>query len=241
MRYLRILTVGAMAASAAALFAATPASATIVLCGNNLAPPNLSQPCPQGDNVLFNNGTQQGTSVFGHTQGGTLVEFTGNTTANDNIIVANGGQAKITGTLNLTTNAANDTYLLTNFFFDLANDATFNNVEFAVQGGNASTVTITAIDNAGDIFSFANLAVPNGNAFFNLVGIDGQSIKSVNVDFNGSAGIIDASQFRLDEITPVTTAVPEPATWAMLLFGFGAIGSMLRRRKTLDTKRLRLA
>jgi hypothetical protein len=27
-------------------------------------------------------------------------------------------------------------------------------------------------------------------------------------------------------------AVPEPATWAMILFGFGAIGSALRRRKS---------
>jgi hypothetical protein len=27
-------------------------------------------------------------------------------------------------------------------------------------------------------------------------------------------------------------AVPEPATWAMLIFGFGLIGSAMRRRKT---------
>jgi hypothetical protein len=32
----------------------------------------------------------------------------------------------------------------------------------------------------------------------------------------------------------VTTAVPEPATWAMMLMGFGAIGFGLRRRKQME-------
>ena len=37
-------------------------------------------------------------------------------------------------------------------------------------------------------------------------------------------------------------AVPEPATWAMMLFGFGAVGFSLRRRKTnASAKRIRLA
>ena len=31
--------------------------------------------------------------------------------------------------------------------------------------------------------------------------------------------------------TPSSAAVPEPATWAMMLFGFGAIGFTLRRQK----------
>jgi PEP-CTERM motif-containing protein len=34
----------------------------------------------------------------------------------------------------------------------------------------------------------------------------------------------------LDNIT-ITQAVPEPATWAMMLLGFGAIGFAMRRRK----------
>jgi hypothetical protein len=32
-------------------------------------------------------------------------------------------------------------------------------------------------------------------------------------------------------IDNVVAAVPEPATWAMMLIGFGGIGSALRRRK----------
>lgn len=38
------------------------------------------------------------------------------------------------------------------------------------------------------------------------------------------------------------TAVPEPGTWAMMLFGFGAIGFAMRRRKpTAQNTRLRIA
>ena len=35
-------------------------------------------------------------------------------------------------------------------------------------------------------------------------------------------------------ITQVAAAVPEPATWAMMLLGFGAIGFALRRRKPAE-------
>jgi PEP-CTERM motif len=30
---------------------------------------------------------------------------------------------------------------------------------------------------------------------------------------------------------PNTAAVPEPATWAMMLFGFGLVGSAMRRSR----------
>jgi hypothetical protein len=33
------------------------------------------------------------------------------------------------------------------------------------------------------------------------------------------------------ELVPVTSAVPEPGTWAMMLMGFGLIGWRLRRRR----------
>src|SRR5690606_2120681 len=41
---------------------------------------------------------------------------------------------------------------------------------------------------------------------------------------NNDTGVMEGS------IT-IEQAVPEPATWAMMLFGFGAIGFALRRRK----------
>ena len=42
------------------------------------------------------------------------------------------------------------------------------------------------------------------------------------IQITGGAGIVNSS---------IAAAVPEPSTWAMMLFGFGAMGVALRRRK----------
>src|SRR5690606_10389292 len=36
--------------------------------------------------------------------------------------------------------------------------------------------------------------------------------------------------------TPITSAVPEPATWALMILGFGAVGMGMRRRKAATVK-----
>lgn len=46
------------------------------------------------------------------------------------------------------------------------------------------------------------------------------------LDFRGLG--VTAADFGVDRVYAV--AVPEPATWAMMIFGFGAIGSVARRR-----------
>ena len=38
-----------------------------------------------------------------------------------------------------------------------------------------------------------------------------------------------------------TPPVPEPSTWAMMLFGFGALGFAMRRRRGKETLRFRYA
>ena len=38
----------------------------------------------------------------------------------------------------------------------------------------------------------------------------------------------------LDNVS-LTAAVPEPATWGMMIVGFGAMGATLRRRRTATT------
>jgi len=45
-------------------------------------------------------------------------------------------------------------------------------------------------------------------------------------------GTSDSLGGYLDNIQ-ISTAIPEPATWAMMLFGFGGLGALLRRRRSL--------
>jgi len=71
---------------------------------------------------------------------------------------------------------------------------------------NAGTTTITRTLNAG----------PGGFSF--LIG-GGVNVADYQLTLNVSAP------------TPPTTAVPEPATWAMMIGGFGLVGGAMRRRR----------
>lgn len=52
-------------------------------------------------------------------------------------------------------------------------------------------------------------------------------------DTLGTFGIIDGSTLQGLTFRPIGAPVPEPATWAMMLLGFGAIGFSIRRTKAV--------
>jgi hypothetical protein len=57
-------------------------------------------------------------------------------------------------------------------------------------------------------------------------------------DLGGQAGILSAvfsSTQAAFEIDDLASAVPEPATWGMMILGFGIVGSQLRRRRSTKT------
>jgi hypothetical protein len=41
----------------------------------------------------------------------------------------------------------------------------------------------------------------------------------------------DYAALRTIVVNPLVAAVPEPGTWGMMIFGFGVVGSALRRRR----------
>lgn len=184
----------------------------------------------QGANVLFNSGTQTGTTVNGQTQLGTNVLFTGTTLGGGNTLIAEGGQARVEGDLNTLTPNPNDTLLLTSLNFSLAGGSTFNNLEFNVFGGTATSATFLITDNQGDVTPFT-VSLGNGQNFVAFQGINGQSIASVSATFAGG-GVGDIRQIRLDQAS--VAAVPEPATWALMVLGFFGLGFMGTRRKTMQ-------
>ena len=127
----------------------------------------------------------------------------------------------------------------------------------AVQGGGSATFNFLApvsafqfdwgsIDSYNTLSFFSSLGgdvVIPGSDFTNTPANGNQVAAGTNGLFTvtGAAGEVFTSvtfassqnSFEVDNLAAVS-AVPEPATWAMMLIGFGAIGvSMRRRRATL--------
>ncbi len=58
----------------------------------------------------------------------------------------------------------------------------------------------------------------------------GKTQYTVNYNFKNNGLAQDQVRFQ---ITSISSAVPEPATWAMMITGFGLAGAAIRRRRTV--------
>jgi len=190
---------------------AAPAAATITITTN--------QGAVQGDNILFSGSDVDGPSIIGATQNGYQLTFS--TLTGQTLTTPAQGQARIepvNSSLNSLNIAATD-------------GGTFDFIEFNLFNGGTTPVTVTGIDQSGTAFSFTFGDDPgenlNGENFFVAMTDAAQSIRSIS--FTGSA-FTDIRQIRVGPNAAIS-AVPEPATWAMMLLGFGGIGVSLRRRR----------
>jgi len=97
------------------------------------------------------------------------------------------------------------------------------------DGGTSGT-----FDLSGSGFVLEYYAVKYGNEFtlYEYLGTDGTGSWVTN----GKNGVSHIAFFGSPG-----TAVPEPATWAMMLLGFGAAGTALRRSRRKDSKLLQIA
>ena len=119
----------------------------------------------------------------------------------------------------------------------------------AVNGYTFQTITgITGSFNGSNITGLAN--VTGSNNQFYLTGpffLDGNGLgfstaagSAVNLFVtNGTGYRVNAGGLSTGLVTAsasaVTAAVPEPATWAMMLLGFGGIGFAMRHRSKVRT------
>ena len=95
--------------------------------------------------------------------------------------------------------------------------AAFNGFVLRVLSGPALT---NATIDAASTFSSISATVTNGDLFLNYSGVQGTSN-----DTNTS----------IIRFTGFSAAVPEPATWGLMVFGFGMIGAAARSRKIKTT------
>jgi hypothetical protein len=104
------------------------------------------------------------------------------------------------------------------------------NSDLVASGSTVGTYTGNAFALAGvfnvpgstpiDIGSSASLLVPTGATELFLGFADASGFNGLSGDYSDNAGSLT-----------VTAAVPEPSTWAMMIFGFFGLGFMAYRRK----------
>lgn len=146
-----------------------------------------------------------------------------------------------TGNINTNTNG-NSSYLLAQNAYNAVFDPnivlnplfTVDSSQFLPGGGQF-------IDNGDGTYRF-NLDDSIMLDFFAVKGGNSFTL------FEYLGGLDNTYNFTSDNLSHVTFfgtqgvgAVPEPATWAMMLIGFGVIGSSMRRRKAVSSKLLQLA
>jgi hypothetical protein len=149
-----------------------------------------------------------------------------------------------------TGNIANEPSPSTVLFFLDSNSATLNDpagfttgFSFFYTSSTAATVNVwSGLNATGTLLGQITVVAQfNGN---NCTGDPTGGFcnwTAAGVTFNGVAMSIDfggtANQTAYDNITfgsdkPGTPGVPEPASWALMLAGFGLVGGSLRRRQT---------
>ena len=100
------------------------------------------------------------------------------------------------------------------------------------DGATYTAVVGATTDRLGLVYGPAANATADGYAGGQLL----TTKPAFNANSNCTTGICDAN-FRFTSSGATGGAVPEPATWAMLLLGFGAVGYALRRGRGVRVAR----
>jgi len=188
--------------------AASPLNAAIHIFNS----PGSVQP---SENLQFD-GSATGQTVLGTTNGtDTSVTFRSLVSGVD-LTSSSQGQARLSA----------DGGALDSLRFFLTGGQSFGDVEFNLHNAASDTsqVTVTFLGSFGS--ETRTFDLKNGSNWFAASTDNGDRISAVLFDTNGS-GVGDLRQVRLGAFT----AVPEPASWALLLGGFGILGLATRRQK----------
>jgi hypothetical protein len=174
-------------------------------------------------NILFQTQQTDVTSAIGFGNGaGTpeLITFTSTNPFNTNA----SGQAVISGGTSTP---------LTNVTFTASGSALpdgFSTFLVDIQVGQANTATqVTFSDFNSTVVGQTVFDLGLGANFFLITASNGQTLLNGTATFDGSVGSFE--QVRVD-LAGVTTAVPEPSTWAMMILGFMGVGFMAYRRRS---------
>lgn len=109
-------------------------------------------------------------------------------------------------------------------------DTLADNVTFTMGSSDAgSTVDARAFDISGNLTGSTTITMGSGYNIYNLAGLG--TFKGLTFLNNNDNSGVRFQNFSFNSVAGGGGAVPEPATWAMMLTGFGAMGVYLRRRR----------
>ena len=102
---------------------------------------------------------------------------------------------------------------------------------FSLDWGSIDAYNYIDVFYAGGMQTFSGALIPPANGNQSLPATN----QRVNFAFNGPLNVSSIAfrstqnSFEFDNVA-INSAVPEPGTWAMMIFGFAAIGGAMRRR-----------
>ena len=225
-------------AAAATIAIASPAFADVA---------SVSASSVQGVLVHGTNTEQTATTVTGNlgANGPNIVNFDADTTGPGDLVrLQDGsGQADVTGAEITLGGTPNDTFSILSGNIYLTGHAGMQDIEFGLTSGEVGTIdfVITALSatNTVETFNFNNLAIGNGDTFFAFLASNGEAITNVFYSVDSPPGSISIlKQVRIDA---APGAIPEPATWGMMLLGFAGIGMAMRRGRKATGRLLQVA
>ena len=122
----------------------------------------------------------------------------------------------------------------------LSRDTGFNLNRGSFVGAWRNGLEITATGFVGDVAAFTKVFTVDARAASTVL-FGWAGLSSVTFTSAGGTDVFDISgeQFGLDnlDVSDVSSAVPEPATWALALTGFALVAAGLRRRRRETDRR----
>lgn len=137
-----------------------------------------------------------------------------------------GTTGKLNGTLSFSQVVGTTVAETVSNFFTFS-DAKGGNYNFSVDSVTTNAFVNTAASKSGTLFLL-------GNVLNSSLGLT-STPASLTVQFNKTGNSAYSSALSLS-VPPIAGGVPEPATWAMMVIGVGAIGGAMRRRQKVTTR-----
>ncbi len=113
---------------------------------------------------------------------------------------------------------------------------------YSLYDTNASLSELDAERGTGDVGGIALFSDLGSGTFYGsraYTAADANQFRSIALNGNALANIQQSAGgfFAIGgTLSPVMAAVPEPATWAFMIFGFAAIGGAMRRQRKANLK-----